>query len=371
MKILIICNCSTGLETFRGMLIKELVKKGNDIEVIVPFSDEKKEIEAELRIKKMNCSLKEIFIDRRGMNPLKDLKLFSDIYSNIKKMLPDLVITYTIKPNIYGGMACRLLKIPYVVNITGLGTAFQNNGVLRQMVTQMYKIALKKAELIFFENLENRDIFIDDNIVSIERTHVLAGAGVDLEYFRYLKYPPNDTLIHFLFVGRVMREKGVNELFGAIKRLRNAGYNCELDVLGGFEENYASIIKQYTEEGWLHYKGYQDDIRPFIKVAHCCVLPSWHEGMANTNLENAASGRPIITTDIHGCKEAVVNEVSGLLVEKNNVNDLYDKMLRFIEMPYEEKKKMGIAGRKLMETNFDKRKVVQETIEKINNCQIS
>lgn len=370
MKILIICNCSTGLETFRGMLIKELIKEENSIEVIVPWSDEEKEIKAERRIKKMQCRLKKISIDRRGMSPLKDLRLFLKLYLHIKRSRSDLVITYTIKPNIYGGMACRLLKTPYIVNITGLGTAFQNKGILRQIVIGMYKIALKNVKIVFFENAENRDIFVKANIIPSKRAYVLAGAGVDLEYFQYLEYPSNVTPIRFLFVGRVMQEKGINELFEAIKRLRNTGYNCELDVLGGFEENYANIIEKYEKEGWLHYRGYQDDVRPFIENAHCFVLPSWHEGMANTNLENAASGRPVITTDIHGCKEAVVDKVSGFLVEKNNVRDLYDKMLSFINMPYEQKKEMGIAGRKLMETKFDKRKVVQETIEKINKYKI-
>lgn len=370
MKILIICNCATGLETFRGMLIKELVKEENCIEVIVPRSAERKEIEAEKRIKKMQCRLKKVPIDRRGINPLKDLKLFENLYLNIKKSQPDLVITYTIKPNIYGGIACRLLKVSYIVNITGLGTAFQNQGILRQIVIKLYKIALKNVKTVFFENVENRDIFVETNIIPSKRTYVLDGAGVDLEYFQYVEYPPNITPIRFLFIGRVMQEKGINELFDAIKKLRNKGHNCELDVLGGFEENYANIIEQYEKEGWLHYKGYQEDVRPFITRAHCFVLPSWHEGMANTNLENAASGRPIITTNIHGCKEAVVDGKSGFLVKKNNVNDLYDKMLKFLNMSYEKKKKMGIAGRKLMEEKFDKRKVVKNTVEEINKYKI-
>lgn len=365
MNVLIICNCSTGLEIFRGMLIKELVKDGNIVNAIVPNSSEYKEIESEKRIEKMHCGLKRISIDRRGMNPLRDFKLFLDLFVNIRNFHPDMVITYTIKPNIYGGMACRLLKIPYIVNITGLGTAFQNKGMLRKIVTIMYKVALKKAKIVFFENSENRNIIVDAGIISKEKSCVLAGAGVDIDIFRYLSYPQNDKKIHFLFIGRVMQEKGINELFAAMRRLRSEGYNCELDVLGGYEEDYSEVIENYEKEGWLHYRGYQNDVRSYIQISHCFVLPSWHEGMANTNLENAASGRPLITTDIHGCKEAVINEVSGFLVKKHNENDLYDKMLRFIKLPYEEKKKMGIAGRKLMEEKFDKRKVVRETIDKI------
>ena len=363
MRVLIICNCSTGLEIFRGMLIRELVEAGNIVNAIVPCSDEDREVEAEKRIEKMYCGLKRVPIDRRGMNPVRDFKLFLKLLANIRKFRPDMVITYTIKPNIYGGMACRLLKIPYIVNITGLGTAFQNKGALRKIVIIMYKVALKKAQIAFFENSENRDVIVEAGIISEKKSHVLAGAGVDLDNFRYLNYPQNDEKVIFLFIGRVMQEKGINELFAAMKKLRSEGYNCELDVLGGFEEDYSGIIERYEKEGWLHYRGYQNDVRPYIQTAHCFVLPSWHEGMANTNLENAASGRPLITTDIHGCKEAVINGVSGFLVKKHNVEDLYDKMRRFVMMPYEEKKKMGIAGRMLMEDKFDKRKVVRETID--------
>lgn len=280
-------------------------------------------------------------------------------------MRPDLVITYTIKPNIYGGSVCRLLSVPYGVNITGLGTAFQKKGLLRQIVIKMYKIALKNAKVVFFENSENRDIIVKSKIVSNKKTYVLPGAGVDLKHFAYREYPQNENSICFLFIGRVMKEKGIDELFDAMRRLQNNGYNCKLEVLGGYEENYSNTIEKYEKEGWLYYRGYQKDVRPFIEKAHCFVLPSWHEGMANTNLECAALGRPIITTNIPGCKEAVIDKVSGLLVEKNNVNDLYNKMVEFINLNYDYKKKMGIAGRELMENSFDKRKVVQKTFEKI------
>ena len=370
MNILIICNSTTGLETFRGMLIGQLVKQGNIVKIIVPQSDEKKEIDAENRIKKWHCNLVRIAMDRRGMNPLKDSKLFWKLFTTIKKIRPDLVITYTIKPNIYGGFVSRLLKIPYVVNITGLGTAFQKDGMLRNVVILMYKIALKNANVVFFENTENRDEIINAGIIPEQKSHVLAGAGVDLEHFQYMEYPPDAGTIRFLFIGRVMKEKGIEELFDAMRRLQKSEYKCELDVLGGFEEDYKDIIERYEKEGWLHYRGYQSDVRPFIESAHCFVLPSWHEGMANTNLECAASGRPIITSDIHGCKEAVIDGVSGYLVKKQSKDDLYYTMLIFLKKSFEEKKEMGIYGRKLMYKSFDKKKVVQETLEFIDKMVI-
>lgn len=365
MKILIICNCPIGLEVFRGMLIRELVKQGNMVYAIVPKSDEKKEIDAENKIKEMHCKIRRIPMERRGMNPVKDLSLLIEYYKAIKKLKPDLVITYTIKPNIYGGFACKVLKVPYAVNITGLGTAFQNDGVLKKLVVTMYKTALKKANVVFFENIENRDIFVTEGIAAKNKTCVLAGAGVDLDYFYYAEYPSDSERTRFLFIGRVMQEKGIDELFWAMKKLNENGYQCSLDVLGGFEENYSEKIKEYEESGWLHYHGYQEDVRPFIEKSHCFVLPSWHEGMANTNLECAAMGRPVITSNIHGCLEAVEDGVTGYLCEKQNPEDLYQKMEEMCRLSYEKRKAMGAVGRKRMEAIFDKKMVVEKTIQKI------
>lgn len=365
MNILIICNCSTGLEIFRGMLIRELVKKGDSVKAIVPKSSDNKELEAEKRIKKMHCDIMHVPLDRRGINPLRDFKLLWMFFKIIKRTQPDLVITYTIKPNIYGGFVSKLLKIPYVVNITGLGTAFQSNGILHKMIVIMYKAALKQARIVLLENIENRDAIVESGIVSLSKTHVLAGAGVDLEYFHYLEYPKDDDTIRFLFIGRIMKEKGINELFEVMRRLKKEGINCELDVLGGFEEDYKEVIELYEREGWLHYKGYQNDVRPYIQRCHCFVLPSWHEGMANTNLENAASGRPLITSNIHGCLEAVIDGKTGFLVDRNNVDDLYAVMKKFTRISWENRKIMGIEGRKHMEDVFDKKRIVSETIERL------
>lgn len=352
-KILILANDSDGLYLFRNDLIKELTHTYKVV-ASTPFT-------GMMDVLRENCSLIETQIDRRGINPRKDLRLFMDYLKLIKREKPDLVITYTIKPNIYGGFASRLSRIPYAVNITGLGTAFENGGLLKKIVVAMYKVACKKAKVFFFENEENRQIFIKEKIVKESQTYRLNGAGVDLDKYKVTEYPEGDK-IKFLFMGRVMAEKGINELFEAMKKLVADGVNCELDVLGCYEEDYKEIIEGYESEGWLHYYGYQKDVRPFIEKCHCFVLPSWHEGMANTNLESAASGRPLITSNIPGCMEAVVDGVSGYLVEKKNVEDLYRVMKEFAELPYEERKAMGLAGRKHMEEVFDKKKVVADTI---------
>lgn len=363
-RILIICNCSSALNDFRGMLIDKLISLDFDIFAIVPPSDVKEEVSAEQQLISKGCNLIRIAVDRRGINPLADIKLFSSYKKVIKEVKPSLVITYTIKPNVYGGVACRLLKVPYAINITGLGTAFEGGGFLKKLVSLMNRIACKKAKVVFFENEANRQFFIKEAIVKDSQTYRLDGAGVDLEKFKVTEYPKGDK-IKFLFMGRIMAEKGINELFSAMRKLVSEGANCELDVLGGFEENYKEIIKIYEDEGWLHYHGFQADVRPFIEKCHCFVLPSWHEGMANTNLESAAIGRPVITTNIHGCLEAVVENKSGFLVERKNTDDLYQKMKEFSELSYEERKAMGLASRKHMEDVFDKRIVVENTIKEL------
>lgn len=365
MKILIICNNATGLYSFRGMLIKSLIEKGHSVSAIVPVVDGNNELIAEEQLTKLNCSLIHVPIDRRGMNPLKDFKLFRRFKTVIKTEKPELVITYTIKPNIYGGLACRLLKVPYAVNITGLGTAFQNKGLLRTLVTFLYKHALQKAKVVFFENTENRDIMVSAGIIQDSKTYVLPGAGVDLDHFSYSDYPQDNDGTRLLFIGRIMQEKGVDELFEAMTRLRADGINCSLDVVGGFEDNYSAVIEKYSNEGWLHYHGFQSDVRPFIANCHCFVLPSWHEGMANTNLECAAMGRPVITSNIHGCLEAVEDGVSGFLCERKNADSLYRKLRKFLDSTFYEKQKMGIQGRKRMEEIFDKHKVVKLTEEQL------
>lgn len=357
-KILIVINDSVGLYQFRKELISELVKN-NDIYISLPNGNFITEL------KSMGCKFFDTALDRRSINPVKDFKLIKQYKSIVKQVQPDLVITYTIKPNVYGGLVCRIKKIPYAVNITGLGTAFQNKGLLRTLVKFLYKLGLKKAKVVYFENEENRQILINEKIVKEEKTCLLNGAGVNVERYKLTDYPKDDSVTRFLFMGRVMKEKGVDELFEAMHRLYLDKLPCELIMLGGYEEDYKNAIDKYTQEGWLKYYGYQEDVKSFIEQSHCFVLPSWHEGMANTNLECAAMGRPVITSNIHGCLEAVEDGVSGFLCEKQSADDLYRVMKNFMSLSYEERKSMGIAGRKRMEEVFDKKKVVEKTISRL------
>lgn len=355
MKVMILANNDVGLYQFRKELIEELLKE-HEVVISLPNGDFIKTLE------NIGCKFIDTPVDRRGINPINDLKLFFQYQKILKKENPDLVITYTIKPNVYGGFACRLLKIPYAVNITGLGTAFENGGALKKLVIVMNKIGCKKAKVVFFENEENRQIFIKEKIVKENQTCRLNGAGVNLEKYQVAPYPSGEK-IKFLFMGRIMAEKGIDELFQAMKKLVSEGYDCELDLIGFSEENYKEKIERYEKEGWLHYYGYQKDVRPYIERCHCFVLPSWHEGMANTNLECAAMGRPVITSNIHGCMEAVDEGLSGYLCQRQDADALFKVMKKFSVLSYNERKAMGLAGRKRMEDIFDKKKVVKDTVK--------
>ena len=355
MRILMLANFDLGLYKFRKELIEELLNKGHDIYISLPNGDLVRPFE------EMGCTFIDTPVDRRGINPKTDFRLFLNYRKMMKEVNPDLVITYTIKPNIYGGIVARLAKKQYAVNITGLGTAFENAGLIRTVVVNLYRFALKKAKVIFFENSGDRDELVSLGCCDKEKTVVLNGAGVNTEYYSYQPYP-NNEVVKFLFVGRVMKEKGIDELFEAMKRLVGEGEKCFLDVVGPFEEDYKEKLEQYEKAGWLEYHGYQKNVIHFMAACDCFVLPSYHEGMANTNLECASIGRPIITSNIPGCKEAVVED-SGFLCEPKDVNSLYEAMKKMIKA--ENREEIGRVGRRHMKDVFDKKMVVAETIKAI------
>ena len=358
MQILILANHSGGLYDFRKDLIAELKRHAN-VTVAVPHNDRWDEL------LHLADRVIELPIDRRGMNPLRDGRLFRRYCAILKGIKPDLVITYTIKPNIYGGIACRMAHIPYAANITGLGSAIENGGWLKKFVLALYKPALKCAKAVFFENSENRDILAAAGVVPKGRDVVLNGAGINLKDYPYQPYPQDGPMC-FLFVGRVMHEKGVDEFFAAAKRLKQEyGDSVEFHIVGSFEESYKSIMDELEQAGVVKYHGYQSDTKPFYAMAGCVVLPSYHEGMSNVLLEAAASGRPLITSNIPGCREAVKDGISGFLCECKNTDSLLDAMMRVIMLSADERAQMGCAGRKLMEETFGKEKVVEETIRNL------
>lgn len=361
-KILILANHYNTLRIFRRELIKKLAELGNEVIISIPPA-EKQEIDT---LESYGSKVTITDMERRGMNPVKDISLLNRYKKLLKEVKPDKVITYTIKPNIYGSIACKSLKIPHYCNVTGLGSAFMaDGGLMRKLVSMMYKFSMNKAEKIFFENVGNRDTLVNENIVRAEQTVVMAGAGVNLDEFAFCEYPEDDGAVHFLNVGRIMREKGMDELFYAIKKIKKEYPNTTFDFIGWYEDNYKETVEKMQSENLIAFHGFQSDVTPFIKKAHCVVHPSYHEGMSNTLLESCSMGRPIITSNIHGCLEAVEDGKNGFLCNVKDGEDLYCKIKQFIKLPYERRREMGNYARKFVAENFNKTDVVNKTIKEI------
>ena len=352
-KCVIITNHSYMLWRFRRELILRIAEECEVI-IVTPF------VGHENDFKKLGIRCIEVDVDRRSLNPLKDLKLMETYKKVLKSENADMVITYSIKPNIYGGFACRLQKIPYCVNVQGLGSAFEKPAIAR-LATLLYRVAVKKAKTVFFENTGNAAIFRDKGITPEHQQTVLNGAGINLEHHSLKAYPEN-PVVHFLYLGRIMKEKGMDELFSAVRRLHSEGVPFILDLVGFYEDGYKEQVEELEAMGICKYHGFQSDPRPYYAAADCVVLPSYHEGMSNVLLEGAATGRPLITSNIPGCREAVEENVTGFLCSARDEETLYQAMKRMIHTSAADRAAMGIAGREKMHRQFDKVAVVKETI---------
>ena len=357
-KLMVITNHSYMLWQFRRELIEKLMED-YDVIISTPFVGHEDDFKA------MGCTMIETDVDRRGINPKTDMKLYLTYRRLLKEHHPDIVVTYSIKPNVYAGYACRQMRIPYCVNVQGLGTAFQKKG-LREIVIRMYKTALKKAKTVYFENKGNAKVFLQEQIIRREQMCLLKGAGVNLKYYTYQKYPENDK-VHFLYLGRIMKEKGMDELFYAAKELQRKEVPFVLDLVGFFEDEYKETVERLVKEGIVTFHGFQSDPKPFYKSAYCVVLPSYHEGMSNVLLEAAATGRTVITSDIPGCREAVKDGKTGYLCRKQDAESLEKVMQKFLNLDETARQKMGELGRIKIEREFDKRAVVEKTARMIRN----
>ena len=359
MKILVLANFGMGLYNFRKELLEELIKQGNDVYISLPND------EYIPKLKKMGCKFINTNLDRRGTNPLADLKLLLNYVRIIKNIKPDVVLTYTIKPNVYGGIACSITKTPYITNITGLGTSVENKGIIQKITLMLYKLGLKKASCVFFQNKTNQ-MFFEDNRIVESKTTLIPGSGVNLQQHRFEEYPLNDDKIRFLFIGRIMKAKGIEELLEAAKLIKENYPNAQFDLIGGIEENYNEEIDNLEKLHIIKYHGQQEDVHSFIKKSHATILPSYHEGLANVLLESASSGRPVLASRVPGCIETYEDGLTGFGFEAMNVDSLVEAIIKFIKLPYDEKSEMGIAGRRKIENEFDRNTVINTYLQEIN-----
>lgn len=367
-KVLILVNHDIVLYNFRRELVETLLSNGFDVYISSPYGER---IE---KMKEMGCKYYEIKINRHSINPLNDFKLIIDYYKQIKLISPDVILTYTIKPNIYGGFVSQFLGVPYIANITGLGSAVENKGMLQKISLLLYKLSLYRVQTVFFQNKENMAFFTKHKI-AINHHQLLPGSGVNLNQFCLLPYPKGEIwknkvrTIDFTYISRIMREKGIDEYLEMAKYIHNHYPFTRFHILGFCEEAYESKLKEMQNQGIIIYHGMQSDIIPFLLNSHCTIHPSYYpEGMSNVCLESAACGRPVITTTRSGCFETVDDGVTGFLVAPKNTEQLIKAVEKFIHMDFTSRKKMGIYAREKMVNEFNRDIVVKaytDVIKKI------
>ncbi len=358
-KVLILGNSDLVIYNFRLELVERLLSDGHEVFVCSPYGERIEDLVS------LGCKFIDIKISRHGTNPIKELKLLKEYKKIVKSVNPDIVFTYTIKPNIYGALACKKFNISCVANITGLGTAVENSGLIQRATVFLYRLAFKKIKKVFFQNKENMQFFIDKKI-ALGKHDLLPGSGVNLERFSPIDYPKKDT-IEFAFISRIMKEKGIDQYLECAKTIKQKYPNTVFHVCGFFEQEYKEIIDDLVSQGVIVYHGMVRDVKAILKEIHCTIHPTYYpEGIANVLLESSACARPIITTDRSGCREVIDDGVNGFIVKMKDSNDLIEKVERFINLSYEEKVQMGLNGRKKVEGEFDRQIVVEKYIEEIN-----
>lgn len=364
MKVLILANNSVGLYKFRKELLEALLANKHEVFISLPNGDFIEEMQ------QMGCHFIETEISRHGTNPLTDLALTKKYRSIIKSIKPAIVFTYTIKPNVYGGIACQLCKVPYVANVTGLGTAVENGGILQKITLTLYRIGLRRAKRVFFQNQANQDFMLKHKVVKGVYS-LLPGSGVNLEQFASLPYPDENDGIHFVFISRIMREKGIEQYLDAALffRTRTGVFPRPVFHICGFcEKEYEGKLDEYVKKGFVVYHGMIRDVRDIHKISHCTIHPSFYpEGISNVLLESCACARPIITTDRSGCREVVEDGVNGFIVMQRDSGDLIQKIEKFLALTHEQKMQMGLAGRAMVEQKFNRKIVVNAYLKDLEN----
>ena len=357
-KILFLANHFIILYSFRKELISELLSKGYEVYLSLPQNEDNE------YFRSLGCKIIETDIDRHGVNAVKDGLLIRRYKRIIKSVKPDVVLTYTIKPNVYGGIACKRLKVPYISNVTGLGSAISNGGLIKSVALSLYKISQKKASMVFFQNDENKDFMVKNRIIK-GNYEVLPGSGVNLIENKFEPYPEESGKTVFVTIGRIMKDKGIDELLLSAKELKEKHDDIAFKLVGGFDDDYKAKIERAEKEGIIEYVGFTKDVHSAIKNSHATIHPSYHEGTSNVLLETASCGRPIIASNVAGCNNTFDDGVSGIAFEPKNAAALTLAVEKFLLLSNEERAEMGRRGREKMEKEFDRRFVIDAYLREI------
>lgn len=359
-KVLVLGNSHLVVFGFRGELISRMVEDGYDVVVSFPngpFGD------GEESSKQYGCRFIETSFERRKANPFADIKLLKNYLRIFKNEKPDIVLSYTVKCVVYGGIACRKNKTTFIPNITGIGKGLAEGGYIEKILIFLYRYALKRAKIVFFQNESDKRYFVNNRIF-FDKCDILPGSGVNLDKYKPLNYPDQNPVV-FTYIARVMKTKGIEQFLQAARLLKG---KAEFHICGYCEEDYRKVIEREQNNGTIVYHGLVNNIIEYEERSHCIVLPTFHpEGISNVLLEAAACARPIITTDRPGCREAVDDGVTGFIIKERDSQDLVNKMELFLSLSNDKRRDMGLRGRLKMEAEFDRNIVVERYMEEIQN----
>jgi glycosyltransferase involved in cell wall biosynthesis len=369
-KVLIAINAAWNFTNFRAGLIRALVAAGYEVVAVAPDDKYASQLPA------LGCRFVPLPMDNQGTHPGRDAQLLWRFVRMLKRERPDVYLGYTVKPNVYGSLAARLLDIPVINNIAGLGVVFGKAGILVRVVRKLYRMALTRSATVFFQNNDDRQLFISGGLVRAEITALLPGSGIDLHRFTVmprLAAPGPERRFRFLLIARMLWEKGVGEFAVAAELIRERWPHAECCLLGFLDVQNPGAISRSQMDALVAvgvtYLGVSDDVRAEIAAADCIVLPSYYrEGTPRSLLEAAAMARPIITTDAVGCREVVDDGVNGFLCQVRNANDLADKMAQMLTLTHQQREAMGLRGREKMEREFDEQIVIDKYLAAIANC---
>lgn len=358
MRIAVVLNTSWNIYNFRMGLIRALLSEGHEVHAVAPHDEYSDKLIDE------GCIYHPVRMDSRGANPIKDFALTVELFDIYRKMKPDVILQYTIKPNIYGTFAASLLRIPVINNVCGLGTVFLQKGFISTISRLMYKLAFRFPKLVFFQNQEDETFFIKEKLIRKKSSDVIAGSGIDLD--RFPKGPlPKNKKFTFLLVSRLIHDKGILEYVEAIEHLKTKGVDARFQLLGPKDVLHkrgiaSEIVDSWEKNNVLEYLGSTDDVRPFINGADCLVLPSYREGTPRSLLEGASTGRPLVATNVPGCTNIVEEGYNGFLCRPRNSEDLADKMYKMLNLNLEERMALGNNSRKKVEEKFNENVVIDK-----------
>jgi len=363
--VLFAANSPWNLLNFRGPIIAGLKEQGFRIAAAVPDDN------AVALLRKIDVEVEFVEIDARGVSPLNDIRLLLNYYEIVRRVSPAVFLPFTAKPNIYGSIAARACGVPVVNTITGLGTGYLSGRILQSTISLLYRAGLRRSQRVFFHNKDDRDLFLSRGILRHDQAAVVAGSGVDLSYFCPTRRQKASQPPIFLFVGRLLRDKGAGEFLEAaaiVKRERSARFR----MLGGIENHPKAISGQLLEasarNGIVELLGTTDDVRHFIADADCVVLPSYREGLPRALLEASAMGVPVIATDVPGCRQAVDDGITGLLCKPQSASSLAEAIMTIAKMPEKERDAMGRRGRAKAERDFGHGPVVEAYLQAIRDA---